>query len=87
MLFRSEMVKASRVCQYNALSKTYLLQFCKFLDKLDSSEDANLVSPLVYDNNPGLKEMVEWCRTHRTEWDDISNEGHESLAEDLCDNG
>lgn len=71
--YRMDMVKASQVCQCNDLAKTYLLQFCKFLDGLDTPDCSNLVNPLVYKQNPGLKEMVDWCREHRDEWDDISN--------------
>lgn len=91
---RTEIPKASRVCQRDDLRLTYVLRFCKFLDDLETKDIKELVSEQIFDDNPELKDMIYWCKEHRSEWDDVSDKmepssvsSHESLAEDLCDNG
>lgn len=91
---RSDIPTASRVCQCDDLALAYVLRFCKFLDDLETKSLGKLVSPQVFDCNPNLENMIEWHRKHRSEWDDVSDKykphpisRHESLAEDLCDNG
>ena len=91
---RSELPKASIACQCDDLALTYILRFCKFLDDLETTSIEKLVSDQVFACNPNLENMIEWHRQHRSEWDDVSDKykprpisRHESLAEDLCDNG
>lgn len=91
---RSELPKASVVCECDELKLSYVLRFCKFLDDLETKSIDKLVSGQVFACNPNLNNMILWHKEHRSEWDDVSDgfkqtpiSRHESLADDLCDNG
>lgn len=91
---RTEIPKATCVCQLDELRLAYVLRFCKFLDDLETKNIKELVSEHLFDDNPEIKDMIDWCKEHRSEWDDVSGKykprpisHRESLTEDLCDNG
>ncbi|MBR4792626.1 MAG: hypothetical protein IK038_03070 [Bacteroidaceae bacterium] len=69
---RSELPKASWVCQCDELMRMNLLRFCKFLDELETKDIKDLVCRSMLEDNPSLLDMIEWHREHRSEWDDIS---------------
>ena len=69
----SNPVTASKLCPQDELSKAYILRFCKFMDDMQTTEIEKLVSFMIFEHYPGMKEFIYWCYNNRSKWDDISD--------------
>lgn len=65
-------VMASQLCPQDDLAKTLLLRFCKFLDDSKTTPIEKLVSHMIFEEYPGMKEFISWCINNRSKWDDLS---------------
>jgi len=68
---RATQLTASSVCEQDELSRCYVERFRKFLDDMETTDVKDLVSPTVFDEYPGMREFVDWCRENRKVWDDM----------------
>lgn len=65
-------VTASKLCPQDELAKAYILRFCKFLDDMKTTKIEKLVSSMIFEQYPNMKEFINWCYNNRSKWDDIS---------------